>query len=155
MKVSGTVLPGQIPICQNENQNLKPSSKLTWAWRVAYILCNDIFLLGIEGVNCPVRSMNIFPLVLRLYYDFPFGRRDFLQSHVKTGKFFFLIKKTVCYLDLSESREHKPKSVRISPLWVTKHILFTKNWQNFTWEGFLSSLFVAVFYYLGKDSVLG
>lgn len=35
------------------------------------------------------------------------------------------MKNTVCYIDLSEGREHKPKSVRISPLWVTKHILFT------------------------------
>lgn len=35
MKASGTVLPGQIPIWQNENKNLKPSPKFIWARRVA------------------------------------------------------------------------------------------------------------------------
>lgn len=56
---------------------------------------------------------------------FPFWEKGFFVVTCQNWEVPLLIRNTVCFLDLSESRGHKPQFVRIPPLWVTKHILFT------------------------------
>lgn len=156
MTALGTVLPVQIPNCQYWNQNLTNSPKIhtnlksciyslechfsVWDWR--YELPGEIFkYLSITAET-------------RLDCDFPNGRRLFCGQMSKLGSSFPSNKTKFSWL-LGDQRTQTTACKNPPFLSDWTSFIYRTILQRFIWEGFPSPLFVAGFYYLAKDSVLG
>lgn len=94
----------RLPECKSKSYKLSPKFILTWRTACVCILCSVIFPTGIGGMNCPVRSLNVFPLVVRLDCDFPNGIRFFVVR-CQNWEVPFLVINAVCFLDFSNSRD--------------------------------------------------